>query len=975
MSAAATNSRMTLPPLPKSVAPLPPIQKRTTSHGTAHDLWKHFQERPLDAIFRPKSVALIGASEKEGSVGRTILWNLLSSPFGGTIYPVNNNPRNPHKSIFGIKSYQRMQEIPEQDPIDLAIIAVPARVVKSVMQDCVEVGVKGAIIISAGFKETGEEGAKLEKEILDIARRGHIRVVGPNCLGVMNPIGGLNATFATHIAKPGNVAFISQSGAMCTSILDWSLQANVGFSSFVSIGSMADINWGDIIYYLGDDPKTKAIAIYMETIGDARSFMSAASEVAFTKPIIVIKPGRTEQAAAAAASHTGSLAGSDDVLDAAFKRCGVLRVNKIREVFEIVELLGKQPLPRGNSLAVVTNAGGPGVISTDALIGSGGQLACLGDDTMAKLNDLLPSHWSHSNPIDILGDATPDTYARSVELAAMDPACHGVLVILTPQSMTDPSKTARGIAEVAKKVGGAKPILASWMGGQGVTEGREILDEAGVVTYDYPDSAAEMFTYMWKYSLNISHLYETPRWCAEMRPDQAVDVIIANAQSEGRTKLTELESKQILSAYSIPTVQTVLAMTAEEAVSAAESMVLPTERVVLKLNSTSITHKSDVGGVKLNLSGPEQVRNAFLEMEESVCKRFGKDAFLGVTVQPMVDMKNAYELIVGASPDSQFGPVMLFGSGGILCEVFKDKSLALPPLNSNLAHIMMEDTKIYRALEGIRGNDSIDMTALEKLLVNFSHLIMEKWQFIREIDINPLLASSEGLLALDARVILHDSTHMDVDGEMSHIVRPAIRPYPTEFEQHWETKKGKVVLIRAIMPEDEPLIVDFHKRISEESVYTRFFNNIQYKERVNHNRLIRVCHVDYDRDIALVVLDGDKLKDDNKKIIAAGRLTKRHGVPVAEFSMLVADAYQGQGLGEKLLRELVERGRAEGLDAIEAIVLPTNKTMLHVSKKVGFQCVYDMDEGVVKTIMNLREKHNSSGPADLQHRRFTSLQF
>jgi acetyltransferase len=435
----------------------------------------------------------------------------------------------------------------------MAVIAVNAKHVKQVMEDCVEVGIKAAVIISAGFKETGAEGAQLEREVYEIACKGKIRVVGPNCLGVMNPIVGLNATFATQIAKPGNVAFISQSGAMCTSILDWSLQANVGFSSFVSIGSMLDVSWGDIIYYLGDDPNTKAIAIYMETIGDARSFMSAAAEVAMTKPIIVIKPGRTEQAAAAAASHTGSLAGSDDVLDAAFKRCGVLRVNKIREVFEIVELLGKQPRPKGKHLTIVTNAGGPGVISTDALIESGGQLSWISDDTMKSLNEILPPHWSHSNPIDILGDATPATYAKVVEIAAQDEYSDGILIVLTPQSMTDPSATARGIAEIARKIGGRKPILASWMGGKGVEEGRAILDEAGIPTYDYPDSAAEMFSYMYKYSVNLSQLYETPRWCAEMHPESLkVDTIIAVAQSSGSKILTELESKRLLGAYGIP---------------------------------------------------------------------------------------------------------------------------------------------------------------------------------------------------------------------------------------------------------------------------------------------------------------------------------------------------------------------------------------------------------------------------------------
>ena len=598
---------------------------------------------------------------------------------------------------------------------------------------------------------------------------------------IKNPNSGLNATFATSMAKKGNVAFISQSGAMCTSILDWSLKANVGFSAFISVGSMSDVNWGDLIYYLGDDPNTKAIAIYMETIGDARSFMSAASEVAVSKPIIVIKPGRTEQAAAAAASHTGSLAGRDDVLDAAFKRCGVLRVNKIREVFNTIELLGKQPRPRGKYLSVVTNAGGSGVICTDALIDNGGELAWLSDETMQQLNELLPPHWSHSNPIDILGDATPGTYAQAVSIAAQNKFSDGILIVLTPQSMTDPTETARQIAEVSKKFRGTKPIIASWMGGAGVREGIEILDEAGIPTYDFPDSASKMFSYMYQYSVSINALYQTPRWCTDLHAEsQTVDTILARAQSTGRRILTEHESKQILSAYSIPTLKSILVRNAEEAISAANEIGYP---VVVKINSETITHKTDVGGVKLNLTSPYQVRDAFVSIKNAVESKFTKDDFQGVTVQPMIDTSGAYELILGASQDSQFGPVMLFGSGGTLVEVYNDRSLALPPLNTNLAHLMMKNTKIYKALKGIRGKPPVDIEALERLVVNFSHLVMEQNDYISEVEINPLLASDDGLLALDARIILHANT--------DDVIRPAIRPYPSQYEQRFVSKNGR----------------------------------------------------------------------------------------------------------------------------------------------------------------------------------------
>lgn len=597
----------------------------------------------------------------------------------------------------------------------------------------------------------------------------------------------------------------------------------------------------------------------------------------------------------------------------------------------------------------MTNAGGPGVISTDALINSGGQLAWLSDETMQQLNQLLPPHWSKSNPIDLLGDATPDTYARAVTIAAQNQYSDGILIVLTPQSMTNPTETAKRIAEVSKKFRGSKPILASWMGGTGVMEGRAILDEAGIPTYDYPDSAAEMFSYMFQYSVNVGQLYQCPRWCTDLHSEsQMVDTILARAQSAGRMLLTEFESKQILSAYGIPTVKSILARSAEEAVGAANEIGYP---VVVKINSESIAHKTDVGGVKLNLISYQQVREAFHSIQTAVESKFESDAFLGVTVQPMIDARNAYELIVGASPDDQFGPVMLFGSGGTLVEVYHDRSLALPPLNSNLAHLMMKNTKIYKALKGVRGNKPVDIRALEKLIVNFSHLVMEKWNYISEVEINPLLASGDTLIALDARIILHSPMEA---GCASKTVRPAIRPYPSQYEQRFVSKKGRAVLIRAIMPEDEPLVVDFHKRISEESVYTRYLSDIKYEDRVAHNRLIRVCHVDYDRDLALIALDKCS---SNGKLVAAARLTKEHGRNIAEFSMLVADDYQGEGLGCKLLRELIEHAKADGIDAIEAVVLQSNRAMIHVAEKAGFECIYDKEDGVVKQLLNLRDPH------------------
>ncbi len=617
-----------------------------------------YGQQALDTIFAPQNVAVIGATENPGSVGRTIVWNLISNPFGGTVFPVN--PKRP--SVMGIKAYPNIAAVPA--PVDLAVIVTPAPTVPDVIRECAQAGVKGAIIISAGFKEVGPSGVELERQIMEHARRGRMRIIGPNCLGVMNPVTGLNATFANAMARPGSVGFISQSGALCTAILDWSLRENVGFSAFVSIGSMLDVGWGDLIYYLGDDPHTESIVIYMETIGDARAFLSAAREVALTKPIIVIKPGRTADAAKAAASHTGSLTGSDEVLEVAFRRSGVLRVNTIAELFYMAEVLAKQPRPQGWRLTILTNAGGPGVLATDALITNGGELAALSSETIEALNTFLPPAWSHNNPLDILGDASPERYAKALDIAARDPNTDGLLIILTPQAMTDPTKTAEAIRPYTKTLD--KPILASWMGGSDVEKGEMVLNQANLPTFPYPDTAARMFDYMAYYADNLHSLYETPTLSTSSDSGASgrarADQIVQAARAAGRTILTEPESKQLLAAYGIPTVETRVAPDETEAVKLAGEVGYP---VVLKLYSETMTHKTDVGGVLLNLTDAEAVRRAYHAIADSVQSKMGAEHFQGVTVQPMVKL-DGYELILGSSIDAQFGPVLLFGLGGQL---------------------------------------------------------------------------------------------------------------------------------------------------------------------------------------------------------------------------------------------------------------------------------------------------------------------
>jgi acetyltransferase len=912
---------------------------------SAHDILRS-QQNPLDSIFSPGVIALIGATERKHSVGRTVMANLIQGGFPGRIYPVNPI----QKSVLGLQAYPKVSDLPEKP--DLAVIVTPAGTVPGIIKECADAGVRGAIVISAGFKEIGAAGAALEQQILTEARRGNMRIVGPNCLGVMSPRAKYNATFAASMAHPGSVAFISQSGALCTAILDWSLREKVGFSAFASLGSMLDVDWGDLIYHLGDDPHTKSIVMYMESIGNARSFLSAAREVALTKPIIVIKPGRTAAAAKAAASHTGSLTGSDDVLQAAFQRAGVLRVDQISELFDMAEVLSKQPRPKGPRLTIVTNAGGPGVLATDALIMSGGQLAGLTPETMASLNQILPPTWSHNNPVDIIGDAGPELYAKAVDITAKDANTDGLLVILTPQSMTDPTATGEELQAFAQIEG--KPVIASWMGAGQVEKGEDILNEAGIPTFKYPDRAARAFQYMWRFSENLKSLYETPALHGDgsisATAAAEADAIIQNARKTGRTILTEQESKQLVSAYGIPTVETHAARTQNEAVKLAEKIGYP---VVLKLFSETITHKTDVGGVQLNLRSAIAVRQAWKVIKESVRQKAGIEHFMGVTVQPMISA-DGYELIIGSGPDAQFGPVLLFGAGGQMVEVLKDRALGLPPLNATLARRMMEQTKIYTALKGVRGRAQVNLAALEELLVRFSQLVVEqKW--IAEIDINPLLVSSDRLIALDARVVVH-GPNVTAD----QLPTTAIRPYPMQYVTPWTLKGGAPVTIRPIRPEDETLMIRFHETLSEESVYHRFFSQLKLDERIAHERLTRICFNDYDREIALVAEHRNPATGE-RSILGVGRLSKSRGLNEGEFALLIADQWQKQGLGTELLTRLVQIARDEHLSRITADILADNYGMQHMTRKAGFKVEHDSYSSDFKAEYVLEPLHQHRG--------------
>jgi acetyltransferase len=892
----------------------------------------------LDPLFRPRSVAVIGATDRPATVGRTLLSNLLASQPHVQVHAINPT----HSEVLGIKTFARVADVPA--PVDLALVVTPALTVPKIIGECVDAGVKAAVVISAGFREQGPQGAALEDEIQQHLDRGSMRLIGPNCLGFMNPTMGLNATFANFVPSKGSVAFFSQSGALLTSILDWSRREQIGFSAIVSTGSMLDVGWGDLIYHFGNDPYTKSILIYMESVGDARSFLSAAREIALSKPIIVIKVGRSESGSRAAASHTGALAGSDDVLEAALRRCGVLRVQNLADLFYMADVLSKQPRPRGPRLSIVTNAGGPGVLATDALIANAGELTVLSAESVSELNGFLSPHWSHNNPVDVLGDADAARYARAVEVVSKDPASDGLLAIVAPQGLADPIEAASAITKYAHNTG--KPVIASWMGGEGVAEATKILNAAGIPTFHYPDTAARAFTYMWRYTYNLRGLYETP---APVEAPSAANArvkvaeILQRVRAAARTLLNEFEAKQILALYGIPVVDTRAAATEKEAVAHAAEIGYP---VVVKLLSNTIAHKTDVGGVRLGLAKADQVREAFHAIQSSVTEKAGAEHFAGVTVQRMIEnQRDGYELILGSSIDPQFGPVILFGSGGVMVEVYRDHALALPPLNTTLAQRLMEQTRIYSALKGIRGRAPVDLAALEQLLVRFSQLVIEQ-PWIKEIDINPLLASSDQLLALDARIVVHDAS-VAVD-QLPHT---AIRPYPVQYVWEAALKDGNRVTIRPIRPEDEPLMVDFHHTLSERSVYLRYFCSLNLSTRVEHERLVRICFGSYDRGFALVA-DRVNPETGQHEVLGVGRFSAINRAE-AEAAVLVSDAWHDRGLGTELLAGVARVARAEKFKRLSGEILSDNLPTQAIFKKVGFKLSAMDDPSSVSAVLEL----------------------
>jgi acetyltransferase len=898
----------------------------------------------LDRIFNPKAVAVIGASDEEGSVGYALMKNFTESGFAGRVFPVNLKK----PEILGLKAYSSVEQVPE--PVDLAVIATPARTVPDVLEQCGKAGVQGIIIISAGFKEIGPEGKALEQQIDSTKRKYNMRIVGPNCLGVIRPTLRLNATFVSKMPKPGNIAFISQSGALGSAILDWAMHENVGFSNFVSLGSMIDVNFGDLIDYFGTDPKTKSILMYIEGITDARKFMSAARHFARTKPIIVVKAGKFGESAKAAASHTGSLTGEDMIYDKAFKRAGMVRVDEISDLFNCAEVLGLQPIPRGPNLAIVTNAGGPGVMATDALIAQGGTLAKLSEKTMEKLNSVLPHFWSRGNPIDILGDAKADRYRAVVEACLNDDNVDGIVIIYTAQAVAEPVEVARSLAELIRnQTYQNKTILTSFMGYGPVEEANRIFNQNSIPTYSTPEQAIKTYHYMYQYKRNLELLYETPEELPVDAgpPKRPLLTIMRNVAAENRETLTEAEAKTFLEYYNFPVVKTRTAQTEEEAVQIASQLGYP---VVLKILSPQITHKTEAGGVMLDLTSEDEVREAYKRIVQKA-KEYNQNAeILGVTVQPMIK-KQGHEVIIGAKADPLFGPVILFGMGGVGVELFKDFALGIPPLNQTLVRRMMEETKVYQLLKGFRNVPPANIKLLEEIIVRFSQMLVDFPQ-LKEVDINPLFIDEKQAFAFDARIVIDAKRVFAKLAPHQHLV---ITPYPRKYETLWRLRDGRTVILRPIKPEDEPLWLEMFQNFSEESIRYRFF---QILKDTPHEIRVRYCNIDYDREIAIVA---ELTEGARRKILGVVRVSIEPDGKTGEIAFIVADPWQGLGLGTKMVDYVLEICTDMKLETIFAIMLADNYGAIGLMKKMGFIVRY-MEDGTVKGTLNIREEETCEEP-------------
>ena len=889
--------------------------------------------RNLDKLFDPTHVAVIGAGTQSTGLGHIVLRNLVESGFGGVVYPINPS----HESVSGIQAYPTIGETPATP--ELAVVCVPAASVLEVVRESAEAGVAAIVVLSAGFRETGANGAELERRLgEELARHDGLRLLGPNCLGLMVPRSSFNASFAGAMPSEGHVAFVSQSGALATSVIDWARTEQVGFSHVISLGNMLDVDLGDVIDYLGRDAQTRAIVLYVESVTNPRKFMSAARAFARSKPIVVYKAGRFSASATAALSHTGAMAGADDVYDAAFRRAGLVRVGRIEDVFATAELLAREQAVRHGRLAIVTNAGGPGVMAADELLTRGGTLAELSPASIEALDAVLPPAWSQGNPIDVLGDADPARFGEAVRVALDDEGVDGVLVILTPQAMTDADGTAEAIlAARAERSTHArrKPVLAALMGGASVRDGTQRLNAGGVAVYTYPDQAIDAFMDLVSYARKLEVLFETPRTIPvsfTLDRDRA-KALMGAVLAERPAVLSEISSKALLEAYEIPVTRPLPALTADDAVAAATHIGYP---VVLKVRSPDLSHKTDVGGVELGLGSEEAVRGAYERIVASARREQPDADVQGVTVQPMA-AGPGFELVLGARKDPTFGAVILLGAGGVAAEVLRDQALDLPPLNERLALNMLHSLRVWPLLSGHRGRPGIDLDALLEILMRFSYLVAD-YPEIAEVEINPLLVGPDGAVALDARAVVDAALLADPPPRFSHL---AIRPYPEEYTREAQTSGGLSVILRAIRPEDEPLWHQLLDECSPESIHMRFRALVKH----THEMATRYCFIDYDRELAIVaeLAAGDR----EGKLAGVVRLVSDPDHESAEYAVLVADPWQGQGLSDLLTDYCLEIARSWGIRRVYAETTPDNARMIAVLEKHGFTLMRRTEDGII----------------------------
>jgi acetyltransferase len=867
-------------------------------------------------MFDPKTIALIGASERENSVGRNLLQNLLSDGGERTVYPVNPN----RKSVLNVECFSSISLLPRG--VDLAVVVSPASTVPPVVEECAKAGAQGVLIVSGGFKEAGSEGEKLEQEVGTIAKRHGLRILGPNSLGLVRPHVGLNATPLKTNPEKGNIAFISQSGAFGRALLDWGMDVHIGFSMFASLGSMIDIDFGDLIDFLGQDAHTRSIMLYIEgEVGDVKQFASAARGFARNKPIVVLKPPRRTMRAGQALSHTGQMATHEKVYDAVFKRVGVVRVKSAADLFNTAGVLEARHLPKGTRLMIITNASGLGVMATNALNEIGGRLARCSEENEEKFRAGMPSHWKPTNPMDILRDADVERYERVVRICLADPGVDGVLVIFTVQDAAQPEELANAIVRLAREAW--KPILTTWVGGGDVQEARKIFLRNNVPTYVAPEEAVRTYFYMYSYERNLELMYETP---SDLPVDQAppknnLKTLLRRAVTAGRAVLTEEESKRFLINYGIPTVKTSTAQTLEHAVGLARALGYP---LVLKVASPDITYKSDVGGVITGINSEEELRSEYDRLLKRVAENCPEAKVTGVTLQRMIE-KIDYEVILGAKKDEDFGSVILFGMGGTSVEIFQDFGVELPPLNQTLARRLMEETKVYRLLKGYRGKQPADLKKLEQIIVSFSNMIID-FPEIEEVDINPIAITGGTLYALDARIVI-DKNCLEPTTPYPHLI---LTPYPTKYVMTWRMTDGTEVLLRPIKPEDEPMEHEMLTSLSEKTLRERFFQAIKH---ITHEMHVRFCNIDYDREMAIVA---EHREGEKRRILGIGRLIIEPEGRSGEFAVVVHDDFHGKGMGYKLVDMMIGFAQEKGLEEVYALVQSDNTKMLSLCRKLGF---------------------------------------